>query len=70
MDFTTYLPDGAKETMLRERITQLAAEGLANQIALAEAELKGNADEATQFAANIKIISSVIAATETQLEGQ
>ena len=68
MDFTTYLPEGAKETMLRERIQQLAAEGLANQLALAEAELKGNLDEATQFEANIEIISSVIVATEAQLE--
>ncbi len=67
MDFETYLPVGAKEALLTERITQLATEGLANQIALNEATLSGNTEQAETFAANIAIISSAITAHETSL---
>jgi hypothetical protein len=67
IDFTSYLPEGAKESMLKERIQQLASEGLANQIAKDEAELLGNTEQVEQFANNIETISSVIKATETQL---
>jgi hypothetical protein len=65
--FANYLPDGAKETMLRERIQQLAAEGLANEIAKTEAEIRGDQEQAATFANNIEIITSVLAATEAQL---
>jgi hypothetical protein len=67
MDFETYLPEGAKTTMLTERISQLASEGLANQIALSEATQNGNTEQAETFAANIVVISAAIAAHETSL---
>jgi hypothetical protein len=67
MDFATYLPEGAKTTMLTERISQLASEGLANQIALSEAEQNGNEEQAATFAANIVTIQAAITAHETTL---
>jgi hypothetical protein len=67
IDFTSYLPEGSKETMLRERIKQLASEGLANQIAKGEAELLGNTEQIEQYTNNIETIAAVIQATETQL---
>jgi hypothetical protein len=67
IDFTSYLPEGSKETMLGERIKQLASEGLANQIAKGEAELLGNTEQIEQYTNNIETIAAVIQATETQL---
>ena len=67
MDFEQYLPEGSKQTMLRERITQLAAEGLANQIALTEAEARGDTEQVAQFTANIAVIKTAIETAEAQL---
>jgi hypothetical protein len=67
MDFTSYLPENARTEMLTQRITALASEGLANQIALSEATQNGNTEQAETFAANIVVISAAIAAHETSL---
>jgi hypothetical protein len=67
MDFTTYLPENARTEMLTERITALASEGLANQIALSEATQNGNTEQAETFASNIVVISAAIVAHETSL---
>lgn len=67
VDFESYLPENAKEQMLRERIQQLAAEGLANQIAKTEAEARGAEEEVAQFDQNIAVITTAIQAAEAQL---
>ena len=67
MDFTQYLPEGAKETLLQERIVQLASEGLANQIAKSEAEGAGNTEQAGTYATNIAVIAAAIGAHEVTL---
>lgn len=67
MDFEQYLPDGARSKMLRERITQLAGEGLAIEIALTEADARGDVDEVAQLTSNIAMIKASIEAAESQL---
>lgn len=67
INFEQYLPAGAKETMLRERLQQLAAEGLANQIAHTEATARGDQAQVEQFAANLAVIETAITTIESEL---
>jgi hypothetical protein len=64
MDFEKYLPNGAKASMIQERIKQLASEGLANEIAEIEAIKSGNLQEAKVFSDNAIAISAAISAHE------
>jgi hypothetical protein len=69
INFEDFLPEGAKQTMIRERITQLAAEGLANQLAKTEAEARGDAQEVARYEENIAKITSSIEANQAQIVG-
>jgi hypothetical protein len=67
INFENLLPEGTREEMINKRIGQLAAEGLANQLAKTEAEARGNVEEVAEYDQNILIISASIEANQAQL---
>jgi len=67
INFEDFLPEGAKQAMIEERITQLAAEGLANQLAKNEAEARGDIQDVTKYEENIAKIVSSIEANQAQI---
>jgi len=67
INFEDLLPEGTKQSMIEERITQLAAEGLANQLAKTEAEARGDAQDVAKYEENIAKIVSSIEANQAQI---
>jgi hypothetical protein len=67
INFEQLLPEGTREEMINKRVEQLAAEGLANQLAKTEAEARGNLEEVAQYDQNILIICASIQANQAQL---
>jgi hypothetical protein len=67
IDFEDLLPEGTRVKMINNRISELAAEGLANQIAKAEAEARGDVEEVAVYEENINKIVSIIQANQAEL---
>jgi hypothetical protein len=67
INFEDLLPEGTKQSMIEERITQLAAEGLANQLAKTEAEARNDAESIAKYEENIARIVSSIEVNQTQI---
>jgi hypothetical protein len=67
INFEDLLPEGTKQSMIEERITQLAAEGLANQLAKTEAEARNDAESIAKYEENIARIISSIEANQAQI---
>jgi hypothetical protein len=67
INFEDLLPEGAKQAMIEERIAQLAAEGLANQVAKTEAEARNDDEAVTRHEADIASIISSIEANQAEL---
>jgi hypothetical protein len=67
INFEDLLPEGTKRSMIEERITQLAAEGLANQLAKTEAEARNDAESIAKYEENIARIVSSIEANQAQI---
>jgi hypothetical protein len=68
MDFAAYLPTGTKRSMLQNRITQLASEGLANQIALSGAKQAEDFERADELSVNIDIIEAALLAVQIDFD--
>jgi hypothetical protein len=68
MDFAAYLPTGTKRSMLQSRITQLASEGLANQIALSGAKQAEDFERADELSVNIDIIEAALLAVQIDFD--
>ena len=67
INFEDFLPEGTRQAMIQERITQLAAEGLANQLAKTEAEARNDAQDVVKYEENIAKIVSSIEANQAQI---
>ena len=67
IDFEDLLPEGTRVKMINNRISELAAEGLANQIAKTEAEARGDLEEVAVYEENINKIVSIIQANQAEL---
>ena len=67
INFEDLLPEGIRETMITERIKELAVEGLAQQLGKMEAEARGNIQDVTKYEEQITEIISLIHANQAQL---
>jgi hypothetical protein len=66
-NFEDLLPEGTRQAMLNERIGQLAAEGLANELAKIEAQARGDEAEVARYDENIQKILTSLQANQAQL---
>jgi hypothetical protein len=67
INFEDFLPGGTKQAMIQERIAQLAAEGLANELAKNEAESRNDTEDVSKYEENIARIISSIEANQAQI---
>jgi hypothetical protein len=67
INFENFLPEGTRQAMIQERITQLAAEGLANQLAKVEAEARNDAQDVAKYQENLVRIVCSIEANQAQI---
>jgi hypothetical protein len=67
INFEDLLPEGIRETMITERIKELAVEGLAQQLGKMEAEARGNIQDVIKYEEQITEIISLIHANQAQL---
>ena len=67
INFENFLPEGTRQAMIQERITQLAAEGLANQLAKVEAEARNDTQDVAKYQENLVRIVCSIEANQAQI---